>query len=92
LECNVNDAPSGNAIYENNVLIDGNLLAYGVEVSLFPKFQVVVIDPITLKHWGVRYVENGDTIYPNNNFGNNNDLLYNLHWKYFTFYQNNQHN
>jgi hypothetical protein len=89
LECNVNDAPSGNAIYENNVLIDGNLLAYGVEVSLFPKFQVVVIDPITLKHWGVRYVENGDTIYPNNNFGNNNDLLYNLHWKYFTFYQNN---
>ena len=90
LTCNVFSTSSSPGFYYNAFYIDGNLQDYGIGYNLTYKILVAVLDPVTLKPWGTKFIESAPpfTVHnPTHNFGNSNNESGRI-WKYFTFEQN----
>lgn len=87
LTCDVIASTAGLNIYYNAWFIDAEQQDYGI-CTYTPKLHVAVIDPVTLKSWGTRFVPENENL--GNNFGNNNDNGACLPrvMKFFTFNQN----
>ncbi|NRA11409.1 MAG: hypothetical protein HRT57_05580, partial [Crocinitomicaceae bacterium] len=90
LECFANGYDWGNSVYYNYYTLDGNVIAYGIGLSVQPKIMVAVWDSVTLEPWGT-YLNDTTSQFPtvyneDHQFGNNNNNLYYV-WKYFSFLQ-----